>query len=57
MEVKRQTVQRATCLASLRVLNRGREGVLLEGRDVVYACIDREVRKWLQEVRNAKEIK
>lgn len=58
MEVKKKTVQRAKCLASLRDRNRGREvEVLLEGQDVVYACTDREIRKWLQEVRNAKDIK
>lgn len=45
MEAKRKTVQRDACLASLRVLNRGREGVLLDGQDVVYTCIDREIRK------------
>jgi len=45
MEVKKKTVQRDVCLTFLRIFNRGREGVLSEGRDVVYACIDREVRK------------
>lgn len=45
MEVKKKTVQRAVCLASFRVLNREREGVFLEGQDVVYTCIDREIRK------------